>query len=178
MEQKLALGYVQGQGFAPDDGMRTAVSVLLEPAALQPDTLASVLQSATPAAADDADVFLQYSVAESWALEEGIVKTGSFSIDSGFGLRVVSGEKTAFAYADDISAAASRQAPDYSMTGDSRGDALSQLSDQVNDLASKSGSLVANTRRRYREHESQIVSDIEEITEKNPIIRKLLASIL
>jgi hypothetical protein len=81
-------------------------------------------------------------------------------------------------YADDISAAASRQAPDYSMTGDSRGDALSQLSDQVNDLASKSGSLVANTRRRYREHESQIVSDIEEITEKNPIIRKLLASIL
>ena len=110
MEQKLALGYAQGQGFAPDDGMRTAVSVLLEPAALQPDMLASVLQSATPAAADDADVFLQYSVAESWALEEGIVKTGSFSIDSGFGLRVVSGEKTAFAYSDDISAAALAEA--------------------------------------------------------------------
>ena len=59
MELKLALGYAQGQGLAPDDGMRTAVSTLLEPAALQPDKLAAVLQSATPATADDADVFLQ-----------------------------------------------------------------------------------------------------------------------
>ncbi|HUL94885.1 MAG TPA: metalloprotease TldD [Usitatibacter sp.] len=52
--------------------------------------------------ADDADLFFQYNRAESWALEEGEVKSGSFSIDQGVGVRVVSGEKTAFAYADDI----------------------------------------------------------------------------
>ena len=52
--------------------------------------------------ADDADLFFQYNRAEGWTLEEGQVKSGSYSIDQGVGVRVVSGEKTAFAYADDI----------------------------------------------------------------------------
>ena len=52
--------------------------------------------------ADDADLFFQYNRSEGWTLEEGQVKSGSFSIDQGVGVRVVSGEKTAFAYADDI----------------------------------------------------------------------------
>src|SRR5690242_1439276 len=52
--------------------------------------------------ADDADLYFQYNRSESWALEEGEVKSGSFSIDQGVGVRVVAGEKTAFAYADDI----------------------------------------------------------------------------
>src|SRR5512141_1808280 len=52
--------------------------------------------------ADDADLYFQYNRSESWTLEEGQVKSGSFSIDQGVGVRVVAGEKTAFAYADDI----------------------------------------------------------------------------
>ena len=52
--------------------------------------------------ADDADLFFQYNRSEGWTLEEGEVKSGSFSIDQGVGVRVVAGEKTAFAYADDI----------------------------------------------------------------------------
>ena len=51
---------------------------------------------------DYADLYFQYSRAESWSLEEGIVKSGSFHIDQGVGVRAVSGEKTAFAYSDDI----------------------------------------------------------------------------
>ncbi|MDO8310976.1 MAG: metalloprotease TldD [Sideroxyarcus sp.] len=51
---------------------------------------------------DYADLYFQYGRAESWSLEEGIVKSGSFSIDQGVGVRAVSGEKTAFAYSDDI----------------------------------------------------------------------------
>jgi TldD protein len=54
---------------------------------------------------DDADLYFQYTRSEGWSLEEGIVKTGSFSIDQGVGVRAVSGEKTAFAYSDDISEA-------------------------------------------------------------------------
>jgi TldD protein len=54
---------------------------------------------------DDADLYFQYTRSEGWSLEEGIVKTGSFSIDQGVGVRAVSGEKTAFAYSDDISIA-------------------------------------------------------------------------
>jgi len=56
--------------------------------------------------ADDADLFFQYNRSEGWTLEEGEVKSGSYSIDQGVGVRVVSGEKTAFAYADDINAEA------------------------------------------------------------------------
>src|SRR5436190_2123638 len=52
--------------------------------------------------ADDADLYFQYNRSEGWTLEEGHVKSGSFSIDQGVGVRVVAGEKTAFAYADDI----------------------------------------------------------------------------
>ena len=55
---------------------------------------------------DDADLFFQYNRSEGWTLEEGEVKSGSFSIDQGVGVRVVSGEKTAFAYSDDINVGA------------------------------------------------------------------------
>src|SRR5512141_1582578 len=56
--------------------------------------------------ADDADLYFQYNRSEGWTLEEGEVKSGSFSIDQGVGVRVVAGEKTAFAYSDDITAEA------------------------------------------------------------------------
>jgi len=60
--------------------------------------------------ADDADLYFQYNRSEGWTLEEGEVKSGSFSIDQGVGVRVVAGEKTAFAYADDINPQALEQA--------------------------------------------------------------------
>src|SRR5574343_563392 len=55
---------------------------------------------------DYADLYFQYSRSEAWSLDEGIVKSGSFNIDQGVGVRAISGEKTAFAYSDDISARA------------------------------------------------------------------------
>lgn len=59
---------------------------------------------------DYADLYFQSSVHESWALEDGLVKDGSFNIERGVGVRAISGEKTGFAYADSISAAALKQA--------------------------------------------------------------------
>ncbi|MBX3687687.1 MAG: metalloprotease TldD [Rhodocyclaceae bacterium] len=52
---------------------------------------------------DYADMYFQYHRTEAWSLEEGIVKSGSFNIDQGVGVRAISGDKTAFAYSDDIS---------------------------------------------------------------------------
>eukprot|EP01037_Dinobryon_pediforme_P044074 gene44074-55568_t len=54
---------------------------------------------------DYADLYFQFTKSEGWSLEEGIVKTGSFSIDQGVGVRAVSGDKTAFSYSDEISEA-------------------------------------------------------------------------
>jgi TldD protein len=79
--------------------------LLLEPFGLDESDLIHTLSAIKAHQVDEADLYFQYTRAEGWSLEEGIVKTGSFSIDQGVGVRAVSGEKTAFAYSDDISLA-------------------------------------------------------------------------
>jgi TldD protein len=80
-----------------------AQSLLLDPYGLTPAHLQRALGEIMVRGADDADLYFQTTRSEGWSLEEGIVKTGSFSIDQGVGVRAVSGEKTAFAYSDDLS---------------------------------------------------------------------------
>ncbi len=83
-----------------------AQRLLLEPFGLTEAQLSQALQAIATHRIDDADLYFQYTRSEGWSLEEGIVKSGSFGIDQGVGVRAVAGEKTAFAYSDDISAAA------------------------------------------------------------------------
>ncbi len=83
--------------------LATAQRYLLEPFGLDESHLRRALAEITTHRVDDADLYFQYTRSEGWSLEEGIVKTGSFSIDQGVGVRAVTGEKTAFAYSDDIS---------------------------------------------------------------------------
>ncbi len=80
-----------------------AEQALLEPYDLSPARLRQALGEILSHGVDDADLYFQTTRSEGWSLEEGIVKTGSFSIDQGVGVRAVSGEKTAFAYSDDLS---------------------------------------------------------------------------
>jgi TldD protein len=88
----------------------TANEVLLKPTNLDTSALQSVLGNIMSHQVDYADLYFQYSRSESWSLEEGQVKSGNFSIDQGVGVRAVSGEKTAFAYSDDINLPALQQA--------------------------------------------------------------------
>ncbi|RYY91080.1 MAG: metalloprotease TldD, partial [Comamonadaceae bacterium] len=85
--------------------LATAQQLLLTPFGLDESHLSRALAEIQAHKVDDADLYFQYTRSEGWSLEEGIVKTGSFSIDQGVGVRAVSGEKTAFAYSDDISEA-------------------------------------------------------------------------
>ncbi len=85
--------------------LATARALLLQPFGLDESHLRQALAAIRAHQVDDADLYFQYTRSEGWSLEEGIVKTGSFSIDQGVGVRAVSGEKTAFAYSDDISLA-------------------------------------------------------------------------
>ena len=80
-----------------------AQSLLIEPFGLDEAKLARALGTIGEHRVDDADLYFQITRHEGWSLEEGIVKSGSFSIDQGVGVRAVAGEKTAFAYSDDIS---------------------------------------------------------------------------
>ena len=86
--------------------LAVAQQLLLEPFGLTESSLAQALQAIATHRIDDADLYFQYTRSEGWSLEEGIVKSGSFGIDQGVGVRAVAGEKTAFAYSDDISSAA------------------------------------------------------------------------
>ena len=81
----------------------TAQQSLLLPYSIEASQIEQIFASMMAHQLDYADLYFQYSRAESWSLEEGIVKSGSFNIDQGVGVRAVSGEKTAFAYSDDIS---------------------------------------------------------------------------
>ena len=81
----------------------TAQATLLTPYGLDVGALQQVFDRIMTHQVDYADLYFQYTRAEGWSLEEGQVKSGSFNIDQGVGVRAVSGDKTAFAYSDDIS---------------------------------------------------------------------------
>jgi len=75
---------------------------ILAPSGLDDDRIASVLGGVMGYNVDYADLYFQLSREESWSLEDGIVKDGSYSIEQGVGVRALSGEKTGFAYSDEI----------------------------------------------------------------------------
>jgi TldD protein len=83
--------------------LETAEQTLLAPFDLETGKLQRVFGTLMGRKVDYADLYFQYSRFEGWSLEEGIVKSGSFNIEQGVGVRAVSGEKTAFAYSDEIS---------------------------------------------------------------------------
>ncbi len=93
-----------------DQLFKTASQTLLAPYALEAPQLEQVFGAIMTHEVDYADLYFQYLRSEAWSLEEGIVKSGSFNIDQGVGVRAIAGEKTAFAYSDEISLAALKDA--------------------------------------------------------------------
>jgi TldD protein len=87
-----------------------ARATLLAPYGLDETHLTRVLDSMFSHRIDYADLYFQYTRSEGWSLEEGIVKSGSFNIEQGVGVRAITGDRTAFAYSDDISLAALQDA--------------------------------------------------------------------
>jgi len=80
-----------------------AESLLLTPYGLGRQNLNAIFGDIMIRGVDYADLYFQHCRSETWSLDEGMVKSGSFSIDQGVGVRALAGEKTAFAYSDDIS---------------------------------------------------------------------------
>ena len=89
---------------------QTVAQNLLHANQLSTENLAQSLALIGAHHVDYADIYCQRTAFESWHLDEGMVKSGSYQIDQGVGVRAVSGEKTAFAYADSLSADAIRRA--------------------------------------------------------------------
>src|SRR6185312_10703227 len=92
--------------YEPNDSMTDLITQaenrLLRPGGLSANDLDRVFARLTGPSIDAADLYFQHSRSESWVLEDGIVKEGNHSIEQGVGVRALSGEKTGFAYSDDI----------------------------------------------------------------------------
>ncbi|VAW94708.1 TldD protein, part of TldE/TldD proteolytic complex [hydrothermal vent metagenome] len=99
-----------------DKNLLIARQSLLQPAELDESVLEKVIGSMMGHAIDYADIYMQSSRHESWVLEDGIVKEGQHNIEQGVGVRAISGEKTGFAYSDDLILPALTSAADAART--------------------------------------------------------------
>ena len=93
-----------------DAALEIATRLLLAPGELDETALQQVLDRLLDRQVDYADLYFQFNRHESWMLEDGIVREGHHGIDEGVGVRAVSGEKTGFAYSDEIALPALREA--------------------------------------------------------------------
>lgn len=82
--------------------LEAAAQQLLAPAGLDNRDLANTLDRIIVHDIDYADLYFEFSQAEAWSMEEGIIREGSHSIDQGVGVRAVHQDKSGFAYADEI----------------------------------------------------------------------------
>ena len=78
------------------------INQLLNDYSITKDRIYGLLNSLSETGSDYSDLYFQHSIAESWLLDEGIVKDGSYSISHGAGVRCVKGDKTGFSYSDDL----------------------------------------------------------------------------
>ena len=101
---------ISNQRTSDSERLSLASDILLAPAQLGTDQLQSLLGGKLAGRADYADVYFQHSRHEAWILEDGLVRDASFNLERGAGVRLVSGDKTGFAYSDDISLDALTQA--------------------------------------------------------------------
>lgn len=92
--------------------MNSVEQSLLAESQINDEILTNTLTSMMTRKVDFADLYFQSSLHESWVLEDGIVKEGSYNIERGVGVRAITAEKTGFAYSDDISPAALQKAAD------------------------------------------------------------------
>ncbi|MFM1593636.1 MAG: metalloprotease TldD [Woeseiaceae bacterium] len=90
--------------------LNTVKSTILESAQLHEADISKIVESIHSKGIDIADLYFQVNRQESWAMEDGKIKEGAFSLDKGVGVRVVSGDKTGFAYSDDLSLSAIKEA--------------------------------------------------------------------
>ncbi|MFZ6814255.1 metalloprotease TldD [Undibacterium sp. Rencai35W] len=115
-----------------------ARDILLTPFGLDEAKLGKVLGSMFTHKVDYADLYFQFTKSEGWSLEEGIVKTGSFSIDQGVGVRAISGDKTAFSYSDEISEKALQDAVQATRTIARQGAGKIKVASSMQNVGSRS----------------------------------------
>lgn len=152
------------------------IESLLHENQLSNDNISSLLSSLFVKGIDYADLYFQYSVAESWVLEEGIVKSGTYNINHGVGARAVKGEQTGFSYSDELSIDAIEKATKFA-----RG--ISSLKGNKKIQTYKSSSLIANYNglnplgSLTSKEKVDLLNQIDSIARKEPKVKQVNASL-
>jgi len=155
----------------PEDVLLIAEQQLLAPAELDMVGLERGMAKLMSRQLDYGDLYFQQTRYETWTVEDGIVKEGMHSIDRGVGVRAVSGERTGFAYADQLDAmslddaivaargiAKARGEGRYKVTKRIQGDALYPALDPLLSLTDRQKvDLLADLDRQVRALDTRIV---------------------
>lgn len=156
--------------------LEIAKKMILEPANIADQQLESVMNQLLGPKIDSGDLYFQSSWSESWVLEDGIIRNGAFSIERGVGARAISGEKTGFAFSEDILMPALTEAAKAA-----KSIAKTAGEGQLAIRSSKAAPplyLPDNPMQSMSEHEKiTILHQIDELARKQPLVKKVNASL-
>lgn len=152
------------------------IEQLLEEHKLNQNKITSMLSSLAVKGVDYADLYFQHSLSESWFLEESIVKSGTYHISHGVGARAIQGEKTGFAYSDDLNAKAIGQAIDFAkgISGQQAAQKI-QAFQTVSHSAKYNGISPLNS--LTSKEKVDFLKNIDAIARKEPKVKQVSASI-
>jgi TldD protein len=166
-----------------DNPVEVARQRLLLPTGLEDSHLDGALNALMRNGVDHADLYFQVTRQEAWSLEDGIVKEGSYSLDQGVGVRAMAGEKTGFAYSDELQLPALMQASEAASAIARRGD---RGAVQIN--SPKSGRSPQSGQRLYAPIDPiatlddadkvQLLQDLDSATRRiDPRVKQVMASL-
>ena len=162
---------------ANKNAIETIMSGVLAPAGLDEQHLNATLGSINLRGVDTADLYFQVSRQESWSVEDGIIKEGSFSLDQGVGVRVVCGEKTGFAYSEELLLPALQQAAGAARAISRQGQSTAVQIHPAGHAASLYPALDPTTSLTDAE-KSALVSEIDQLTRQlDPRIEQVIVSL-
>ncbi len=160
-----------------DNSVTRVMSNMLEPAGLDEGHLAKTLGKMMQGGVDYADLYFQVSRQESWSVEDRIIREGSFSLDQGVGVRAVSGEKTGFAYSDELLLPALEHAASAARAISRQGDSKAVQAWQRADASRLYPALDPTTSISDRQ-KTELLADIEARTrELDPRIEQVMISL-
>jgi TldD protein len=152
------------------------IKQLLDDHHLNQQKIYDLLGSLSAKTPDYADLYFQYSVAESWFLDEGIVKSGTYNISHGVGARSVNGEQTGFAYSDDLNIKAIEKAINFAKgTGKINSPVQLQIFQSIPEIAKYSG--LSPLGSLSSQEKVDFLNRIDNLARKEPKVKQVSASI-
>ncbi|MAZ39755.1 MAG: metalloprotease TldD [Legionellales bacterium] len=152
-----------------------AKKIILDPNNLQEQHLETIMGRLLAPGIDAGDLYFQSRAQESWGLENGKIKNGAFSIEQGVGVRAISGEKTGFAFCEDLIMPSLTQAADSAKVI-ARNHDIGSLAIHRNNIIKPLYSHDNPMQKINDVQKIEILRKIDLLARKEPLVKKVNAS--